>query len=502
MGRGIAQGGFEPCLLTLLRLSVGREQGAGLTRGWLPRALASTGHLVRAAELAYTMGDELEQGTELLELVKAAAGAGDLSGAQALAESIPLRQLRDQALVSLVPAWARAGEGDRAVALAERIRYPHNWGWAWALLAKAMADRGDIAEARRFAARADDEERRCAVDGMEEVLGLLVDVAVATGDHDRAAELADRVEEMARSRNPTGWFKPRPLAVVLAREAREGDFRRLDALLRPPPGSAVGAGSRRCVWALGEPGDQGTFLDGDLDGSAAYPVSARLPLDARDMACVLDAVDENAELDVALALADRAVTLLETGDGCDHDVLLRSLTLLLARHGQVERAMALTEGLDLDLSVAQQADIVGELARSGDTDGAEALAYAITDRRAHDRALIDVVRKLVLRGDQGRAEAMARLIDDGWAQGEALLAVARGMARHGDLDGAETLSRSIACRGTRARALAALVELSEPPRARRLAAQVVVLSGWEPVLPVLERIMPRSVAVVVDQLTS
>ncbi|MGW6210404.1 hypothetical protein [Streptomyces sp. NPDC055109] len=90
--------------------------------------LARTGHLVRAAELAYTMGDELEQGTELLELVKAAAGAGDLSGAQALAESIPLRQLRDQALVSLVPVWARAGEGDRAVALAERIRYPHNWG--------------------------------------------------------------------------------------------------------------------------------------------------------------------------------------------------------------------------------------------------------------------------------------------------------------------------------------------------------------------------------------
>lgn len=243
-------------------------------------------------------------------------------------------------------------------------------------------------------------------------------------------------------------------------------------------------------------------MGGDLDGSAAYPVSARLPLDARDMACVLDAVDENADLDIALALADRAEKLLETGDGRDRNVVLRSLTLLLARHGQVERAMALTEGLDLDLSVAQQADIVGELARSGDMDGAEALAYAITDRRAHDRALIDVVRKLVLRGDQGRAEAMARLIDDGWAQGEALLAVARGMARHGDLDGAETLSRSIACRGTRARALAALVELSEPPRARRLAAQVVVLGGWEPVLPVLERIMPRSVAVVVDQLTS
>lgn len=466
------------------------------------RALARTGHLVRAAELAYAISDELEQGTELLELVKAAAGAGDLDGAQALAESIPLRQLRDRALVSLVPAWARAGERDRAVALAERIRYPHNWAWAWALLAKVMADSGDIAEALRFAARADDDARLCVVDGMDEVLGFLVEVAVATGDHDRAAELADRVEAIARSRNPTGWSKPRPLAVVLAREALAGDFGRLDALLRPPPGSAVGESGGPWGWACGEPGDQGVVLEGDLDGLAVCPGSAGLPLHARDMAWVLDAVDENADLDVALALADRAEKLLETGDGRDHHVLQRSLTLLLARHGQVERAMALTEGLDLDLSVAQQAEIVREFARSGDTDGAEALAHAITDRRAHDRALIEVVRKLVLRGDQGKAEVMVRLIDDGWAQGEALLAVARGMARHGDLDGAEILTRSIAYRGTRARALAALVELAEPPRARRLAAQVVVLGGWGPVLPALERIMPCSVAVVVDQMTS
>ncbi|WP_441248512.1 hypothetical protein [Kitasatospora sp. McL0602] len=218
------------------------------------------------------------------------------------------------------------------------------------------------------------------------------------------------------------------------------------------------------------------------------------------MACVLDAVAETADQDVVLALADRAETLLETVDGRDHDILLRSLTLLLARHGQAERAMTLADRLDPDLSGARQADVVRELARSGDTGGAEALAHAITDRRAQDRALIEVVRELALRGDQGRAEALVHSINDRWAQGGALLAVARETARHGDPDGAETLTRSIAHRGTRARALAALVELSEPSRARRLAAQVVVLGGWDPVLPVLERIVPRSVAVVVDRM--
>ncbi|MGW7544674.1 hypothetical protein ACWGKQ_26765 [Streptomyces sp. NPDC054770] len=498
----IAQGGYEPCLLALLRLSAGRDPGTVLTGGWFPRALARTGHLVRAAELAHTISDELQQGTELVELVQAAAGAGDLCGAQALAESIPLRQLRDQALVALVPAWARAGERARAVALAEGIRYPHNWGRAWALLAKAVADSGDIGEARRFAARADDEVSSYPVDGTEQVLALLAEVAVATGDHDRAAALADRLAD--GTRNSTGWSRPRPLAVVLAREALNGDLDRLDALLRPP-GPAVGAGGTACGWALGEAADQDMLPDGDPDPgpfTAARPFSPGSPLDAWDLACVLDAVAETADRDVALALADRAETLLETGDGRDHDILLRSVTLLLARHGQVERALALADRLDPDLSVARQAEVAGELARSGDTGGAEALAHAITDRRAQDRALIEVVRELARRGDPGRAEALVHSIDDRWAQGEALVAVVRETARHGDPGRAGTLVRSIAYRATRARALTALMELSEPSDARRLAAQAVVLGGWAPVLPDLERIVPRSVAVVADRMTS
>lgn len=165
----------------------------------------------------------------ILELAKAAVGAGDLCGAQALAESIPLRQLRDQALVVLVPEWARAGERDEAVALVERIRCPHNWGQAWAMLAKAVADNGDTDEALRFAVRAEAEVSAFAVAGTEQVLALLVEAAVTIGDHDRAVALADRVEDITRSRNTTGWSQPSPLAMVLAREALEGDPAR-----RPP----------------------------------------------------------------------------------------------------------------------------------------------------------------------------------------------------------------------------------------------------------------------------
>jgi hypothetical protein len=152
--------------------------------------------------------------------------------------------------------------------------------------------------------------------------------------------------------------------------------------------------------------------------------------------------------------------------------------------------------------VGRQAEIVGELARYGDTDAAEALVHAITDPRAQVRALIAAVRELARRGDPVRAEALAHLINDRWAQGEALVAVVRELARRGDPDRAEAVVRSIAYRATRARALAALAEPSEPSHARRLARQAVVLDGWASVLPVLERIVPRSVAVVVDQLMS
>jgi hypothetical protein len=240
---GLAPRGFEPCLLAVLRLSLGTDPDTRVSTEWFRESLARTGHLARAAELAYTTGDETKRSEELLALVKAAAGAEDLCGAQELAESIPVRQLRDQALVTLVPAWARAGERERAVAVAESIRYPHNWGKAWALLAKAAADNGDILDALKFADRADAEASSGGFDGTGGVLALLVGVADATGDEVRAALLADRVEDFARSNRPSPWGQPGPLAVVLIREVLRGDLDRVDALLLGSFDAGAGAGA-------------------------------------------------------------------------------------------------------------------------------------------------------------------------------------------------------------------------------------------------------------------
>lgn len=181
---------------------------------------------------------------------------------------------------------------------------------------------------------------------------------------------------------------------------------------------------------------------------------------------MLDAVAETGAQDVVLGLADRAEALLDTAVGFDHDLLLSTVTLLLARRGQVERAIALVDRIVPEWRAGRQAEIVGQLARYGDTGRAEALAYGITDRQAQTRALIEVVRELARRGDPERAEALAH---------------------------------SIAYRATRARALAVLAELSDPPRARRLAVQVMVLDDWPAALPLLERVAPRAVVTVADQ---
>jgi tetratricopeptide (TPR) repeat protein len=469
-GNGIVPGGYEPCLLAVVRLSLGRHADTRPTTGWFLQALARTGHLARAAELAYTISNELQQGEALLGLVEAAADAGDLSGAQRLAERVPLRQ-RDEALLALVRAWARVGERDRATALAERIRYPHNWGKAWATLAKVAADNGDAHEALRCADRADAEVSSSAFAETGQVLALLVEVATAMGDHVRAATLADRVEDFDRSGNPTAWSwpQPRPLATVLACEVLRGDLDRVDALLRPTLRAPLGAEGRTSLPAPRESPGQDAAGQGDLDEVIVCPRPVRSPLDAWDMACLLDAVAETADQEVALALADRAEALLDTDVGYDHDNLLRAVTLLLARRGHVERAMALVDEIDPAQRAGRHAQIVGELARYGDTTRAETLARTITDREAQGAALIDVVR---------------------------------GLAQRGDLRRAETLARTITDRGARAGALASLAELSEPPGARRLAAQVVVLDGWATALTVLERIAPRAVATVADHMMS
>ncbi|MEE1782154.1 hypothetical protein PUR71_04310 [Streptomyces sp. SP17BM10] len=485
--RGLLRSGFAPCLLTVLRLAAHQEADRGAGMG-LAAGLVRAGHLARAVELVRAGAGRSGPEEDLVRLVRTAGEAGDLDGARALAESLTDRSHRDRALVARIPAVARAGDHEGAVALVETVRYPHNRPQAWAGLAKAAAEGGDFPAALGYAARA----AECAAGGeLGRVLLTAVEIAHAAGDHVLAGTFADRVEDLVRRERINGTGQRALLVALLALEARGGDLDRLDAVLRSLARAAAAA----------EAESQETDVDSAFDPDALYLtiLAERRPLppfDARLVPELLEEVAETADREVALTVADRVERLLHHDAGFG---LREAVALLLARHGQAERAMALADRIvEPDLRAAREAESVEALARSGDTDRAEALARAFTDRWARSRALMAVVGELARRGDTDRAEALVPAIPDRWGRGEALVDVVAALARQGEPERAEELAHTIPLGETRARALAALVDVSDPVRARRLAARAVFLGGWT-VLHDLEEIAPGGALAIADE---
>ncbi|MFJ6770162.1 hypothetical protein ACIQOV_04140, partial [Kitasatospora sp. NPDC091257] len=489
----LLRSGSTPCLLTVLRLAAYQETGRRSDPD-LAAALVRAGRLALAVELVRSGAGRARPEEDLVHLVRTAGEAGDLDGARALAESLTDRALRDSALVAHIPAVARAGDHEGAAGLARTVRYPHNWPRAWAGLAKAVADGGDLPAALGYAARAVE----CAGAGAESGRALVtaMEIAYAAGDHVLAGMFADRVEDLVRREGRKGTGQRASLVAVLAFEARIGDLGRLDAVLRSVARAAARAAEEAEAAATGS-----RERDADPDVLCLTIRARPSPhFDARIVPELLEAIAESADREVALALADRAEELLRRDAGFEGFALREAVTLLLARHGQVERATALADRIvDPDLRAARKAGVVEALARSGDTDRAEALAHALADRRARSRALMAVVGELARRGETARAEALVPAIPDRWGRGEALVDVVGALARQGEPERAEDLAHTIPHGRARARALAALVERSEPARARRLAARAVFLGGWAMILDDLEEIAPGGTVAIADE---
>jgi tetratricopeptide (TPR) repeat protein len=501
---GLLRSGFAPCLVTVLRLAAHREAPGNVGRR-LAAALVRAGHLSRAVELVQSGAGGSKPGEDLLRLVAMAAEAGDLDGARALAESLTDRALHDQARVALVSAVARAGDREGAVALAETVRYPHNWPSAWIGLAEALAERGDFPAALEYAAKAAEGYGTAA--DMGRILLTSMEIAYACGDHAMARTFADRVEDLVRQENHYGSGQSAFLVKLLAFEVERGDLERLDTVLRSIRADAAEAAvaaatATEAAATVETAAPRSQEADGTPD-ILRLTISAEPapPFDANIVTRLLETVTETAGREAALALADRGEELLRCDLGVASFQLHEAVTLLLARHGQAERALALADEIaEPDRRAACQARIVEALARSGDAARAEALARAITDGWARTRALMALVGELARRGDTARVEALVPGIPDGWARGEALIDVVAALARQGEPERAEDLAHTIPLGRTRARALAEAVNAADPVRARLLAARAVFLGGWtELVLDDIEEIAPGAALAIVDE---
>ncbi|ACU73861.1 peptidase C14, caspase catalytic subunit P20 [Catenulispora acidiphila DSM 44928] len=483
--KGLLPRGLVPCLVTVLRLSAHQkaDEGAGMD---LASALVSGGHLARAVDVVRSA--RRFKPADIVALALMAGRAGDLDGAHALIETITDRSLHDDALVAFIPVLAHAGERERAVAMAEKVRYPHNWPGAWEGLAKAVADCGDFPAALGYAAKAAEDAGGVP---LGRVLLTSMEIAHAAGDDVLAKDFADRVEDLVRNGDGQRSF----LVTVLAFEAGNGDLERLDAVLH---GLIRAAAEDVAAQESQEAEDNSDFADLYL---TIIP-RPRPPFGAEIVPELLEAVTETADREVAVAVADRVGELLRSGAPFDGSALREALILLLARHGQVERAIAYADRIvEPNLRAARHADIVEALARSGDTDRAETLARALTSRWARSRALIAVVHELAWSGETARAEALVSAIPDRWGRGEALVEVAAALARQGEPERAEDLAHTIRLGRTRARALSELAYASDDQaRARRLAARAVFLGGWTMALGDLEAIVPGGALAIADAL--
>jgi hypothetical protein len=113
-----------------------------------------------------------------------------------------------------------------------------------------------------------------------------------------------------------------------------------------------------------------------------------------------------------------------------------------------------------------------------------------------------VVGELARRGETARSEALIPAIPDRWEREEAIIDVVGALARQGEPERAEGLADTIPLHETRACALAAVADASDPARARRLAARAVFLGGWAMVVQELEEIAPGAAPAIADEVAA
>ena len=306
-----------------------------------------------AEALARTITSPSAQARSLTQLATVVAQTGDLDRAEALVRAITDPWDKAEALTQLVTAIVRAGDLDRAEVVARTITGPYTQTQALAALAVTAAQAGNPDRASRLAGGAEAVARDITdPDAQAQALAELVTAIVRAGDLDRAEAIARTITDPRA--------QARALTALAAAAAQAGD---------PDRASRLAGGAEAVARAITDPRAQARALT----ALAAAAAQAGDPGRASRLAGGAEAVA-------------RAIT--------DHRAQARALAALAAAAAQ-----------------AGDPDRASRLA-----GGAEAVARAITDHRAQAQVLAELVTAIVRAGDLDRAEAIARAITGRRAQ--------------------------------------------------------------------------------------
>lgn len=443
-------------IVTVARLAAHRvhltERGKSLPRE-LPALWARLGNIPRAEALARSIVASGRRAWALSAIAGVLAKTGDPRASAALAEeaeavvrSFIEPQQEAGAVTAVVEALASAGLHDRAEKLARTVIAPDWRAQALASVARARAapdvvgmpgpaHRADAARqlaARLLAEAVADAETVTEPDFRSWALAAVAGAAASVGDHDYAAEIAERAAAVRPAPDPI--VEPWALGHVAIALVTAGELDRAEELAHqvahPLYRSRALIAVAEAVAARGDR-RRATALT-DLAENVAESVT-----DWNDRAAALAAVAGALPTDRAAALIDRLEALAVADPGWEAEALI-TVADAIAKTADTARAAALAEraesftravGLEY-LNACTLAPLIEPLHAAGNSEVADRVAAASEDAarsivnpnwQAH--ALITLAEALADAGEHDRAEALARSVADPAWQGRILAIV-------------------------------------------------------------------------------
>jgi tetratricopeptide (TPR) repeat protein len=465
-----------------------------LLRGY-PRMLAGAGDAGRLAALA---SDTARHHRMLAATGGDAAAVAEIAAAHALISTSAFPDLlaalrlawhRDQLdrrnahiPFELPAVWATLGQPVRAEALARSIPSDHHQALALAGVAMAAARAGDRDRARELADRAEQIARSFTDPGWR--ARVLAAAAAGASDYDRA-------EQIARSAAISMYDKPEILATVATAAAGAGDYDRARELADRAERAARSITPLALqVLPLAEAA-MAAARAGDRD--RARELADRAEQIARS---ITNPTWRARNLAAAAAAAgdgdyDRAERIARSADPREQAQVLAEVAMAAAGVGDYDRARELADRAEqIARSITdpdeQARDLATAVALVGDYDRAEQIARSITHPHEQARTLAEVAEVTMAAAGVGdydrareladRAEQIARSITDPCEQEDILARVAVAAARAGDYDRAKRIARSITHPHEQAEALAtvaaAAARAGDYDRAERIARSI------------------------------
>ena len=472
--------------------------GRALALAELVRALGATGAVEQAEALAANWESPDTDHKIAAALAETVGGAGDIERARALVDAIPEGHTKDHALLRVIKALCATGNVDGAEAFVHALAGSHYYLDAVIAVITRRGAAGEVDHAREFIRSIEDTPRsptpKTAIHA--EMLTALAEAVADAGDLKQARDLAEQAATLAGAARHSRHIQ-RAVTVLGDLAAQAGDVRRGEALARlaidahhtarADPIASMFDSSSDLLDPTTGPRARGTLAQllatrGDPDLAETLARNTLRPADQIDTLTNLALRARNTgDQHRAHRLAEYAAShLLSTG----HLSPSASAWIgVIVAAGELDRAQALTDAITNKYDRLKAVLIVVRaLGTAGAIVQARQLIGTLTNEDDQRHAVVVLIAAMGAAGDVTGAHTLAAEMLSAGPRTGAITALAVATAASGDIDRAETVADMIGEDADRAKALRAIAAHADPRTRRRLLATVLPLDHWTSLL--------------------